>query len=148
MWCSSTGSDLCCCLHGVASSSSSQSWSITMIFYVFRMLARAAVSGLICCASASVQMRCLSTTRSTWFIVATLHPLAWRECGGEKRKGSPARTQLVLGQCIQRRRTGLKVSAGGLTELRPAKVDSSLAGTCMSCRPVVGLWLMLPLHAQ
>ena len=94
-----------------------------------------AVSEHMCCAFANVLMRSLSTIKSTWSTVATSRPLAWLVCGGERRTGSQARNQSVFGQCTQHKINGRKVSASILTELRLVKVDSSLAGTCMSCSP-------------
>lgn len=99
------------------------------------VLACAAVSGLTCCAFVSVQMHCPSTTRSIWSTMATSRPLAWRECGGWRRRENQARSQLASGQCTQRRSKSLKASAGLLAELRLAKMDSSQAGICMSCEP-------------
>ena len=104
------------------------------------VLACTAVSELTCCAFVSVLMRCPSITRSIWCIVATSCPLAWRECGGGRRRENPARSQLVFGQCTQRRSRSRKASAGLVTGLRLAKLDSSRAGTCMSCKP--GSWSM------
>ena len=106
------------------------------------VFACAAVSGLTCCAFGSVLMHCPSITRSIWSILATSCLLAWRECGGGRRRENPARIQLAYGQCTQPRNKSLKASAGLLTELRLAKVDSSQAGTCMSCEPEVWFAVM------
>ena len=109
-------------------------WSSHMVTTVV-LLACAAVSGLTCCAFVSVQMHCPSTTRSIWSTVATSRLLAWRECGGGRRRENQARSQLASGQCTQRRSKNLRASAGLLTKLRLARMDSSLAGTCTSCNP-------------
>lgn len=97
----------------------------------------AAGSRHTCCAFVNFQMHFLSTTMRPWFTVATSPHLGWLECGGEKKMGNQARKQLVSGQCTQLRKRHPKPSVGPATEKRLAKVDSSLAGTCMSCKPWV-----------